>query len=364
MCSACGTPLPPESPPTEAKEPLQPLPVVVESTAEGTGDSHSPNSAELPSRQQAVDAQAVLQPTQLHRGELKTPESVLYDSQRDLYWVSNIAGSPTGLDNNGYLSQLQPNGEMKNAAFIAGGRNGVTLNAPKGMALRDGVLFVADIDWVRRFDAETGEPKGGVHLPKASFLNDIALGDDGSIFVSDTGVRMQDGALVPSGSDAIYRISGEQVTVFAQGSHLQRPNGLLSHGSGLLCVMFGSNELVQFDAHGEVQAILELPAGRLDGLVRLPDGRLAVSSWDANTVFAGTLTSGFSPLSGEIQTPADLGFDSKRSILLVPSFKGDTVWSIPLSSSRENELSATPAADRPPATTTTSGPAPSPHAQP
>ena len=37
-------------------------------------------------------------------GELKMPESICYDPQQNLLFVSNIAGGPSDKDNNGFIS--------------------------------------------------------------------------------------------------------------------------------------------------------------------------------------------------------------------------------------------------------------------
>src|SRR6266496_4562221 len=93
-----------------------------------------------------------------------TPESVLHDTAQDIYFVSNINGSPTAKDNNGFISRLRPDGAVENLKFIEGGKNGVTLNAPKGLALLGDTLWVADIDAVRAFNAKTGAPLDSVSL--------------------------------------------------------------------------------------------------------------------------------------------------------------------------------------------------------
>ncbi|MGH7718701.1 MAG: hypothetical protein ACREON_07655, partial [Gemmatimonadaceae bacterium] len=80
-----------------------------------------------------------------------TPESVLYDAEADAYFVSNINGSPGERDNNGFISRVRADGTVDSMRFIAGGRGGVTLNAPKGMALVGDTLWVTDIDAVRAF---------------------------------------------------------------------------------------------------------------------------------------------------------------------------------------------------------------------
>ncbi|HEB52872.1 MAG TPA: hypothetical protein ENI87_06430, partial [bacterium] len=90
---------------------------------------------------------------------LATPESVLYDPASDVWLVSNIAGEPLAKDGNGFIARVSPD-DGSARAWIEGGRNGVTLHAPKGMALLGDDLWVADIDVVRRFDRRSGAPRG------------------------------------------------------------------------------------------------------------------------------------------------------------------------------------------------------------
>src|SRR5213594_1084877 len=124
-----------------------------------------------------------------------TPESVLHDSTQDIYFVSNINGSPTAKDNNGFISRVRPDGAIENLKFIEGGRAGGTLNAPKGLAVAGDTLWVADIDVVRAFNARTGAPIDSVKFDSASaggggavFLNDVTVASTGAIYVTDTGI--------------------------------------------------------------------------------------------------------------------------------------------------------------------------------
>src|SRR5271165_2403955 len=103
-----------------------------------------------------------------------TPESVFYDADADRYLVSNINGKPGEPDNNGFISVLSPDGAVTTLKWIEGGKGKVKLDAPKGMAVVKGVLYVADISAVRMFDAKTGAPKGDVKIDKSTFLNDVA----------------------------------------------------------------------------------------------------------------------------------------------------------------------------------------------
>ena len=87
-----------------------------------------------------------------------TPESVAHDPQADVYLVSNINGLPLDVDDNGFISLLSPEGRVLALKWIDGASDSVTLNAPKGIAVSDVYIYVADITVIRRFDRQTGAP--------------------------------------------------------------------------------------------------------------------------------------------------------------------------------------------------------------
>jgi len=68
------------------------------------------------------------------------PESVVYDSQRDLLFVSNINGEPNEADGNSYISQLSADGKPIEQHWLT------SLNASKGLAIVGDTLYVADIN--------------------------------------------------------------------------------------------------------------------------------------------------------------------------------------------------------------------------
>ena len=122
-------------------------------------------------------------------GNLKVPESVRYDAELDVFYVSNINGNPSQKDNNGFIAKVRADSTGVVTMLAEGGKNGVTLNAPKGIAIKGDTLYVADIDAVRMFNRRTGAPLGSVDLraQKATFLNDVAVGSDG-VYITDTGI--------------------------------------------------------------------------------------------------------------------------------------------------------------------------------
>src|SRR5678809_1582729 len=117
-----------------------------------------------------------------------TPESALYDAGTDLIYVSNINGGPLDADDNGFISQVTPDGTVKTLKWIDGAAADVKLDAPKGMALSGGTRWVADMTTVRKFDAATGKPQGEVAIEGATFLNDVVADGAGGVYVSDSGL--------------------------------------------------------------------------------------------------------------------------------------------------------------------------------
>lgn len=254
---------------------------------------------------------------------LQTPESVLYDEQADVYIVSSINGGPTDRDDNGFISRVRPTGEVESLKWIDGATDAVTLNAPKGLAVHGDTLFVSDIDSVRAFHRTSGQPLGARGVRGATFLNDLAVGSDGALYVTDTGV---DGSFAPTGTDAVHRFTASGVESVASGAQLGAPNGIVVDGDALIMVGFGGNAVqrIPLDGGAAVQ-IATLPAGQLDGLVRLSDGSLLVSSWEGQSVYRVAPDGQISTVADGVEGPADIGFDTQRHRLLIPLFNGNRI---------------------------------------
>ena len=258
-------------------------------------------------------------------GGFRTPESVKWYEAQDVYLVSNINGSPGEKDNNGSISRMMANGSVE-YQFIAGGKNGVTLNAPKGMALVGDTLWVADIDEVRVFHASTGAPLGTVAIPGSLFLNDVVAAPDGALYISDTGIRIGAGGIEHPGPDRIYRIAPDrQVSVALEGHMLNGPNGVAwdRDGDRLVVVSFAGSSLLSWKPGDTGPAVIGTGAGQFDG-VEVVDGAVWVSSWADSSVYRYAGGEGTNLIKG-VPTPADIGYDAKRNRLLVPSFAGNTV---------------------------------------
>jgi sugar lactone lactonase YvrE len=264
-----------------------------------------------------------------------TPESVLPDPAQDIYFVSNINGSPTAKDNNGFVSRVRPDGAIENLKFIEGGHNGVTLHAPKGLAIRGDTLWVADIDVVRAFDAKTGAARDSVSLASlgAVFLNDIAIAQTGALYITDTGIRFDDvGSVLHPGPDRIFRVGPDrQVTVAVRGDTLGRPNGITldSLGKRFIVVSFGGRSVLAWKPGDKAPSVIARGAGGFDG-VEIAGSRILVSSWSDSTVSSYESGQEVKLITG-VPSPGDIGYDAKRKRVLIPILSGNRVeiWQLP-----------------------------------
>lgn len=175
------------------------------------------------------------------------------------YLISNVNGNGREKDGDGFISWIAADGTMITRNWADG------IDAPKGITVHDGIVYVADIDTLHRIDVETGAAYAEITFPDADMLNDVTPWR-GEIMVSD------------SGTATIFSVSDDDVIVFATGAHLEGVNGLLGDGDRLLVSTMESGSLLALDTAGDH---IEIAAGmnNADGIGHVPGGGYLVSSW-------------------------------------------------------------------------------------
>lgn len=239
---------------------------------------------------------------------LEGSECIRYDAANDRYVISNLA--TRGPENNGYISLMSPDGAIQNLKFIEGGKNGVTLIDPLGIAIHDGVIYVADSTHMRKFDLQTGAPRGEVALTGAGRPNDIFVTADGTAYVSDTG---SPGAIIKVTADGT-------VSLFTpRDDSMERPNGVAVMPDGNIVHGGRGVNLVFRDPTGKIVREQTLPTGQFDGIVPLANGDLLVSSQLGKNVYRVSAAAGpVVEVAKDITVPAAIGYDTKRNRLLIP----------------------------------------------
>jgi sugar lactone lactonase YvrE len=247
-----------------------------------------------------------LQLTELWEAKnLPTPESVLYHEGNNVLYVSLIDGDGAEKDGKGGVAVLNLDGSVKNQNWVTG------MHAPKGMAIHENLLYVADITAVTVIDLETGDVLHEIEFPDAVFLNDVTVDEDGIVYVSDTR------------TGTIYQMQDNQPMVFLENA--PNANGL-KVADGNLYALVGP-ELWKIDANKEHTVIAEGFELGGDGLEPVGDkGDFLVTCW-GGLVYYVKADGSFEKLmdvQGEMNT-ADLGIHPETNTIYIPTFNSNSV---------------------------------------
>jgi sugar lactone lactonase YvrE len=239
---------------------------------------------------------------------LKTPESVRFDAQRKVLYVSNIDGEPWAADGKGSIARIALDGKVIAVEWVTG------LDCPKGLALSDDGkwLYAADIGGIVVIDVDAGKIKDKIAIPDTLQLNDL-VNDKGTLYVSDSKGRK------------VYQVKDGKPSVYLDEKVLKGPNGLFVHKGALYVLDDNSLHRVKQDKSLEVLA--SGMQGGVDGLENVKGDDFIVSAW------GGTIW--YVPASGEKQQlfdgkptetrTADTGWDAATGTLYVPTFFKNSV---------------------------------------
>jgi sugar lactone lactonase YvrE len=267
---------------------------------------------------------------------LQDPESVRYDPDQDVYFISNTTGYGSARDGDGWIAKVNAGGAPHAEAFVVGGQNGVTLNGPKGVAIQGDTIWVTDIDQLRGFDRHTGKPVATIDFTPqhAVQLNDIAVGPDHTLRITDTGILMNESGVVHTGPDRIFIVGpNHAISTMAQGMVLQQPNGITYDSSGKrwLVVSFDpfNGEIAEWRQGDTTRRVIRSGKGELDGVEVVPQGILFTSWVDSSVhLLAGKKDT---RIIRQVPVPADIGIDTRRNRVAIPlAMTGRVeVWELP-----------------------------------
>jgi sugar lactone lactonase YvrE len=243
---------------------------------------------------------------------LAQPESVVEDPATGVIYVSNINGAVMQKDGNGFISRLTANGKMLERQWVKG------LNAPTGLALHDRTLYAADVDQLIEINAASGGIVKRYDAKGAIFLNDVAVDDDGTVYVSDTP------------TNTIWRLKDGSFEPWLANDALNGPNGLLVQGDKLIVASLG-----KIPSQGQKQEFGGLLAvslddqkvskigkgdliGNLDGLEALPPAGYLVTDWAQGALYRVDAKGKVDRLIDLNQGSADLTYLPDKKTVLIP----------------------------------------------
>lgn len=255
---------------------------------------------------------------------IETPESVYVDAASGFIFASQIAGAPDGRDGNGRIVKLGGDGQVVSATWVTG------LNAPKGLRSHNGTLWTADLDEVIGIDIASGSITSRTKIDGALFLNDVAVGPDGTVYVSDMM------------ANRIHAVRDGKAAVFAEGEQLEWPNGLLVDGNRLIVGGWGKpkpdfstdvpGRLFALDLRTKQKTpITPKPFANIDGVEIDGRGGYVVSDYLAGKVMQVSATGEVRDLRQFKPGAADIAFVAAGNVLIVPHMNENTVAAYDLS---------------------------------
>lgn len=230
---------------------------------------------------------------------LMTNESVLFDEATGTIYVANIEGQdPAEKDGKGSIAIISKEGKIVNPAWISG------LNAPKGMAISNGKLYVTDIDELVEIDIATSKVSKKWKVKDAQFLNDAAA-HNGIVYFTD----MRAGK--------VHSFANGEIATVSEGH--ESINGLAVGSNGTIYGLDASG-LKKWNSDGTSTVVNANVTGG-DGLVILGDGNFVASRWPGEIWFANdsTQTLMLDTKAAESNT-ADIGYNAAEKIVYVPTF--------------------------------------------
>jgi hypothetical protein len=239
-----------------------------------------------------------------------SPESVLYHKSANCLYVANIGGkAPWAKDGYGAISKLGLDGKVINIDWVTG------LNAPKGMAVDDKNLYVADVDQLVTINLASGQIVNRLNVNGSMTLNDVTLLGKGKVLVSDSRGR------------AAYVIENNTFKIVLDSSKLGGPNGVLNGNGKYFILDRNAVNEVSKDFGKLTKLVGDMPGG-IDGIEPISKNEYIVSCWSGTVYFVDTKSKTKKLLldtTADKINAADIGYYPKDKIVYVPTFFKNSV---------------------------------------
>jgi len=237
-------------------------------------------------------------------------ESTLYNPDNNTIYVSCGNTDPSAKDGDGFIALLNPDGSVKNMKWVTG------LNAPKGMAIVNGKLYVTDIDEVKIIDLETASIEKTIPVEGAKFLNDLAS-DGTTVYFSD------------SDAGTVYSLNqaGSTMAVINNADGI---NGLELYEGSLYTL--DKQGLNKYDTIEYKSSLINSEVKGGDGLVILNDSTFVASRWAGEIyLIKGDKATLLVDTQAEKSNTADIGYIADQNLVIVPTFMKNEVAAYKLS---------------------------------
>lgn len=248
------------------------------------------------------------------------PESVVYDSVREQYYVANVNENPLSEDGNGSIGLIKNEGQQAISEWIIG------FDSPKGMDLLGDKLYIADVHELVVVNVERQQIVARYPAPDSKVLNGLAISKRGQVFVSDWA------------GNAIYTLLNGELINWLESDELQSPNGLFVRNNQLFIGAWGDD--IQPDFTTLTTGRLKKVSLRTKEIINLGDGEdwmnldglhsYKYRQWLATDFIKGQLL--ILKANGEVRerlelepSAADFYYQKSQQLVVVPYLMGQKV---------------------------------------
>lgn len=256
------------------------------------------------------------------------PDQVVWDPSTRSWFVSNLGGG-ISLERDGYgwIVRLDETGAVKAPRWIE------NLDAPSGMVVVDDLLYVVDRDGVLEIEIATAKINHLHAIADPMFLNDVAAGPQGELYVSDFSAQR------------IYRIDPKRrkTELFLQSDKLDTPDGLYVDGNSLIVASWGPIIDAATFATSRKGTVLSVDldtkhiepyltdgpkVGNLEGIAKVGD-EYYITDWMSGLVLR-VGREGFEVVVSGLKNPTDPNYSNELGVLAIPEHGTNRVLFIKL----------------------------------
>jgi sugar lactone lactonase YvrE len=240
--------------------------------------------------------------------KLQMPESVCYDRDRDVLYVSNFGGD--------FISKVGLDGTVQELKWVTG------VEKPTGIALYKDKLFAVERKNLTEIDVASAKIVKKYPIPGVMFPNDLAVHPSGDIFVSD------------SQQHVIYRFKDGEFETWLKGDKITNPNGLFAEKDTLIVGTSadGAFKAVKL-ADKSVKTLLWLGSGSImDGVKPDGKGRYLMGDW-MGRLYRVSPTGETVELVNSRDAKlnlADFEYIQEKNLLIIPTLVGNKLLAFEL----------------------------------
>ena len=234
---------------------------------------------------------------------LKAPESVRYEPNSKILYVSNIGEFDK--EHTGSISKVGLDGKIVKKDWVTG------LTATKGLGLYKNKMYAAEQSTVAVIDVDKATVTERITIEGSQMLNDVTVDSKGIVYVSDTK------------TGKVHRIENGKPSVYLK--NLKDVNGLLAVGNDLY--ILADKKLQKADANKKLTLITEGIEGGADGIEMISNHEFIVTGWEGIVYYVKDDGSKQTLLDNREKkiNSADLGYDPVSKTAYIPAMLNNSV---------------------------------------